>query len=110
MADSTLVLNATVLGIDTITEIYEAPPGSAGVIISAFTVSNSTASSVSYKAYIYAADGSTNQPIVPQTIVVLDRFSSAPSAINHVIPAGGSLRVENSAASSLSFTVSGRVQ
>ena len=109
MTDSTLVLNATVLGIDTITEIYEAPSG-AGVIISAFTVSNSTASSVSYKAYIYAADGSANQPIVPQTIVVLDRFSSAPSAVNHVIPPGGSLRVENSASNSLSFTVSGRVQ
>ena len=43
-------------------------------------------------------------------IVVIDKFDSAPSMINQVVPAGGTIRAENSAGDSLSFYATGREQ
>lgn len=110
MSDSILVNAQLIDTADTVTALYTSPSSGAGTLITAFTVSNNSTASASYKAYIYDSTGSLVNAVVPMKIVVRDRYDLAPSAINHVIPAGGSLRVENSTAYSLSFTLSGREQ
>jgi len=110
MAETPLVNNVKVSAVDTITLLYTAPPTGGGTVITAFTVSNSSSASVSYKAYILDASGAAVDPVVPLKIVVKDRFDSAPGIINQVITPGGSLRVENSTGDSLSFYVTGREQ
>lgn len=110
MSESSLVLGATIPEVDTVTELYESPATGAGTVISAFTVTNNTASSASFKAYIYGSTGDALLAIAPMTVVVPDAFSATPSAVNHVVPPGGTIRAENSAADSLVFNISGRQQ
>ena len=110
MPDSVLVNAQKIAAADTVVSLYVSPASGQGTVITAMTVSNSTNSSASYKAYIYDSTEAMVDAIVPMKIVVRDRYDLAPSAVNHVIPAGGSLRAENSAANSLSFTLSGREQ
>lgn len=113
MADSTLVSSAQNTSADTIEIFFTAltsSQGGSGVRIKAFTASNDAGGgSVSYKAYIYDATGTqaASRAIVPQTIVVKDKFDLAPSSITHLIPPGGSLRMQSSTANALTFTVTG---
>ena len=92
---------------DTITTIYTSPSTGLGTIVNALTVSNNSTASASYKAYIYDSTGSTVGAVSPQKIVVRDRFDSAPAIVNQVIPAGGTLRADNSTASALDFHLTG---
>jgi len=48
--------------------------------------------------------------IVPFKIVIRNLFDSGASAVNHVIPANGTLRMESSLASSISWYVTGKEQ
>ena len=79
------------------------------VVIDAFTVTNNSTVNASYKVYIQSATGILT-PIIPFTIKV---WQTTPDVgigvVNQVIPKGGSLQVESSAADSLYFTVTGRV-
>lgn len=110
MTDSVLVFNAKNTGFDTIEQFYESPVGGNGTRIKAFTASNDTTSSISYKAYIYNEAGDLVSSVIPQTIVVRDRADYGSSIINQVVPAGGSLRMESSEADSLNFYVTGLEQ
>jgi len=110
MADSVIINNTKITAVDTITTLYTSPVSGAGTIITAFTVSNNSSASVSYKAYILDATGSAVEAIVPQKIVVKDRFDSAPSIINQVVPSGGAIRAENSTGDALNFFATGREQ
>ena len=111
MADSVLISNETVTAIDTVTVLYPSPDSGSGTIVTAFTASNDGGpSSVSYKGYIYSSNGVVVSAVIPQTIVVKDRFHSGPSMVNQVVPAGGSIRVENSAADGLNYYATGRNQ
>lgn len=110
MTDSILVNAQQLDAADTIQTLYTAPSGGQGVVILALTASNNSTASASYKAYLYDSSDALVEAIVPQKIVVRDRYDLAPSAVNHVIPAGGTLRAENSTANSLSFTLTGREQ
>lgn len=107
MTDKTLIANATIASVDTITQLYLSPASGLGTVIRALTVTNNTTSSKSYKAYIYDSGGSLVGASVPLTDIARDRFNSAPSIINQVIPAGGTLRAENSVAGGLNFYMSG---
>ena len=109
MADTILVFNAMNASPDTVEIFYTSPANSDGTQIKAFAASNDGPDSVSYKVYIYAASGSVVNSIVPQTIVVKDKVDGGASSINHVIPAGGSLRMESSSADQLNFYVTGNV-
>ena len=108
--DKVLIPNTTISTVDTITSLYTSPSAGAGTVIRSFTVSNNSAASASYKAYIFDSTGTVVGAIVPMKIVVKDRFDSAPSAVNQTIPAGGTLRAENSTASALNFYMSGLEQ
>ena len=113
MADSTLVNSAQNTQVDTIQVFFTALPsnaGGSGVRIKAFTASNdSNNASVTYKGYIYDSTGTqvSGRAVIPQTIVVKDKFDLGPSAITQLIPPGGSLRMESSTADALTFRVTG---
>jgi hypothetical protein len=92
---------------DTIETIYTSPSGGSGTIITAWAAINNSGVNASYKAYIYNSSGTAVSPIVPLKIVVRDKFDLAPTAVNQLIPNGGSLRVESSAAGSITFRISG---
>lgn len=110
MVDTVLVNNTTISAADTVTQIYSSPAAGSGTLITAFTATNIDSASVSYKAYIVDSGGIVGGPVIPQKIVVKDRFDSGASIVNHVIPASGSLRVENSTGDGISFFVTGREQ
>lgn len=95
---------------NTIEKFYDAQAASSGgkgTKISAFTASNNSGASASFKAYIYDASGALKDAVVPLKIVVKDRFGLAPSIIGHEIPPGGSLRMESSTAGAITFRVTG---
>lgn len=110
MADTVLISNENIATVDTVTTLFTAPDTGSGTIITAFTVSNSSSASVSYKAYIVNSAGVVGDPVQPLKIVVKDRFDSVPSMVNQVVPPGGTIRAENSTANTLNFYATGRNQ
>lgn len=110
MAIKPIVFNQKNAAADTIEEFYTSPASGNGTRIMAFTASNDTESSKTYKAYIFASSGDMVCSVVPQTIVVKDRADNGSTSVNHVIPAGGTLRMESSDADSLNFYVTGNEQ
>lgn len=108
MTSQLLVLSAQNTAADTIESIYDAPSDGNGTEVRNFTATNNTDSNKTYIAYIFAATGSEFEAVTPRTILVRDRASLAPEMVNQVIPAGGSIRVESSAAESVAFTISGK--
>lgn len=104
MARRTLVLNAKNAVADTVESFFVAETTS--ITILGFTVTNVITASASYKAYIYSASEDPD-PIMPQKIVVRDRFDLGPAIIGLIIPKGGSLRMESSTAGALQFNVVG---
>jgi hypothetical protein len=111
MTDAILVSNAQNTETDKIEIFFISPSGAGnnGTKIKAYTASNDTTTSHSYKAYIYNSSGAAVLAVIPQSIVVRDKADYGPSIIGHVIPKGGSLRMESSSAdgSFLNFYVTG---
>ena len=107
MADEVLVFNAQSAAPDVIENYYISPLSGLGTKIKAFTASNDTTTSQSYKAYIYNSAGVPVSSVIPFQIVSRDTADYGASIIGHVIPAGGSLRVESSNAFGLNFYVTG---
>ena len=66
-----------------------------------------TSSNKTYKAYIYDASATALTAVIPQKIVVRNRFDLGPSIVGQLIPPGGTLRMESSAAASIAFRVTG---
>lgn len=92
---------------DTIEEFYKSPSSGDGTVITAFSAVNNSGANASYKAYIYSAAGTAVNPVIPIKIVVRNRFDVGPSITNQLIPNGGTLRLESSAAGAITFTISG---
>ena len=107
MADNVLVNSLKNSAPDTVENFYTSPPTGQGTTITSFTAANNTTSSVSYKGYIYSATGLALDAVMPQKIVVRDRFYLGASVIGQFMQPGSSLRVESSEADSLSFRVTG---
>lgn len=104
MAEEILVFNARNTLPDTIQSFFDAEVDTQ---ILAFTASNNSAASVTFKAYIFSAAGAA-QAVIPQKIVVRDRFDLGPSIVGFLVPKDGSLRMETSTAEALSFNVVGQ--
>ena len=111
MTDTAIVQNKSNSAADAIENFFVSPSGANqnGTKIKAFTASNDTAISHSYKAYIYDSSGNPVLAVIPQTIVVRDRADYGASIIGQVIPKGGSLRMESTTtdASFLNYYVTG---
>jgi hypothetical protein len=91
---------------DTPEKFYTAAAGGEGVRIDALTASNNSTSNKSYKAYI--SINTPTSPLKPFQIVVWGEIDLGSGVVNQVIPAGYSLWLESSEASSIFFTASGR--
>ncbi len=110
MAEDVLVFNASNQFVDTIEKFYDSPPssgGGKGTRITKFSAPNDTTSSIDYKAYIFNSAEEVQQAIIPQTTVVRDRVDLGASLVGHLIPPGGSLRMEASVANGIQFYVTG---
>ena len=115
MADTPVIQSKSNAVADTVEIFFTSPSGAGnnGTKIKAFTASNDTLTSHSYKAYIYPDGWVTGDDpvpaIIPQSIVVRDRSDYGASIIGQVIPKGGSLRMECSSAdgSFLNYYVTG---
>lgn len=93
---------------DTPEVFYTSPSNGLGTVITNFTASNDTGNTRSYKAYIVASGGSATEALVPTRNIVTNRTDIPPEMAGQFIPAGGTLQMETSAATSIFFTVSGR--
>jgi hypothetical protein len=104
-----LVDNIQTIAAGTPQSVYTSPSsGSArGTLITNFTASNSTAIDRSYQVYI-STSGSASIPLIPTRTIRANETDTPPEIAGQFMPAGAELYVETSAASSISFTVSGR--
>lgn len=110
MTDTVLVSNFKSSLVDTPETVYTSPSTGLGTKIKAFTATNNTDSSKSYKAYIYDASGVPVSAVIPVTDIARDRYDVGSGAVNQIIPKSGTLRVESSAAASINFYVTGYEQ
>jgi len=108
MAEITLVNSAQSTAVDTIEIFYTSPKQGAGTKITAYTAANNTTSSKSYKGYIFESAATTSDAVVPNRIVVRDRFDPGASIVGQIIPPGGTLRFESNAIAGVSWRVSGK--
>ncbi len=109
MTDVVLVNSAQNIAADSIESFYTSPSSSDGTLITAFSAVNNSGVNASYIAYLYDSAGGLIEAVIPLKIVVRNRFDVGPTITNQLIEPGGSLRMESSAASSITFRVSGVV-
>lgn len=107
MSEITLVNSAQSTAIDTIEVFYTSPSQGGGTKITAYTAANNTSSNKSYKGYIFDSTGTILDAVVPNRIIVRDRFDPGASIVGQLIPAGGTLRFESSSIAGISWRVVG---
>jgi len=79
-------------------------------LITKFTATNDTTVNRSYRVYIYDASPDVLRSVVPTKFVIANRgYDLAPSVVGHVVPKGGSIVIECSEASSLTFRATGKL-
>lgn len=102
-----LVDNKQTTAAATAESVYTSPAEGKGTLITNFTAANSTAIDRTYKAYIVTS-GSATIPVIPSRSILKGETDVPPEVSGQFMPAGAQLYVETSAATSISFTVSGR--
>jgi hypothetical protein len=107
MATAVLVNSVQNTLADTIQSFYTSPSTGAGTVITAFTATNNTDSIKKYRAYIFASGATTAEATTPLKILVIDAFDPGNSIVNHLIPPGGTLRMESNFADSIVYRVTG---
>ena len=108
MADLVMVNSGQSSLADTIELFYTSPVDGGGTVITSFTAANNTTSNKSYKGYIYDSTETAIDAVIPQRIIVRDRFDPGGSIVGQLIPAGGTLRFESDAISGISWRVTGK--
>ena len=93
---------------DTIQTLYSDDGTGNGTIIDSFTASNSSTVNRSYKAYITNSSGTIENPQQPFKVVVWGDLDLGVGLLNQLIPPGGKLSMETSAANAIYFTASGK--
>ena len=107
ITNNQLVDNKQTTAANTPEPVYLSPTEQKGTLITNFTAVNSTAVTRSYKAYIVTS-GSAVIPLVPKRNLEPNETDVPPEISGQFMPPGSQLFVEASAATSISFTVSGR--
>lgn len=88
--------------------VYTSPAAGQGTRITALTAYNKSVTTESYTAYIApdATAATSSEAVVNQAVTTLK--SDVPlEALNQIIPPGGTLQVDTSAAGAFTFQVSG---
>jgi len=89
--------------------IYPVPAtATGGTLITAVSVANSSGTDRTYKAYIVNGIAQGTLPQVPIRTVIDGKTDIPVELLGQVIPFGGTLQFESSAATSIDITVSGR--
>jgi hypothetical protein len=104
--DSVLVNGITATLANNLEIIFTA---TSDTLIKAVTASNPTNINASYVMNIVPSDGDITKPEIPFRVVVRLKSDLAAEVVGQVIPTGGTLRIETSAADSIAFRVTGRV-
>ncbi len=104
--DSVLVNGLTATLANNLEIIFTA---TSDTLIKAVTASNPTNVNASYVMNIVPSSGDITKPEIPFRVVVRLKSDLAAEVIGQVIPTGGTLRIETSAANSIAFRVTGRV-
>jgi hypothetical protein len=107
MAEQILVNSEQNAVADSIEVFYTSPSSGSGTRVTAFTATNDTDSSKTYKGYIYDVSGDAKVAVIPQKIIVPDRFDLGAPIVGQLIPPGGTLRMQSSDATSIAFRVTG---
>jgi hypothetical protein len=107
MAELVMVNSEQSAVADSIEVFYTSPSSGSGTRVTAFTATNDTSSSKTYKGYIYDVSGDAKVALIPQKIIVPDRFDLGAPIVGQIIPPGGTLRMESSDAASIAFRVTG---
>jgi len=101
-----LALNFKNTVADTQQTLYTSPATGSGTRIDSLTAANNSSVNASYELYIDSGIGD-NVPIIPLRVVVWGESDLGIGLVNHVVPAGASIKVSSSALDSLYFTVTG---
>lgn len=104
MATAQILSNSVNTIVDTPETLFTA--SDRGIVIEAFTASNTSGVNASYKAYIVS--GTSEEPQIPFKIVVWGENDLGIGLVNQIIPAGAELKLETSALDSIYFTATGR--
>jgi len=110
MASNTTLIDGIQPGVITVVDAYTSPTNGGGTRIIAFTASNTSgATTETYTVFVVPSGGSPNatNEIVPPSIVAVDDRETPSELISHLIPPGGTLRVQVSTASTISFRATG---
>ena len=107
MATNVLVNSTQNTLTNTIQTFYTSPADGAGTVITAFTATNNTGANRTYRAYIFDSTGLPLAAVTPLKVVVRNRFDPGSSIVNHLIPPGGTLRMESDLLESIVFRVTG---
>ena len=102
----TLIANAQSSTANAIEILFTA---SSDTQITAFTATNNTGVNRSYRVYIYDSSNGTEANSPTKFVTSLRGFDLAPAIIGHIVPKGGTIRVESSAAGSLIFRATGQI-
>ena len=108
MASIVLVNSAQSTAVDTIESFYTSPSQGAGTIVTAYTAANNTTSNKNYKGYIFDATGSVLDAVIPNRIIVRDKFDPGASIVGQLVPAGGTIRFESNAIAGISWRIVGK--
>lgn len=107
VTNTQLVDNQQTALADTPESVYTSPSAQKGTLITNFTAANSTAVDRTYKAFIVTS-GSAIIPLIPARTILKGDTDTPPEISGQFMPPGAQLYVETNAATSISFTVSGR--
>lgn len=107
MTQAVLVDGVTNSLADTVETFYTSPADGGGTIISAFTATNNTGANRTYRGYIYNISGDPIGAVSPLKVIIRNRFDGGTALVNHIIPPGGTLRMESDLADSIVFRVTG---
>ena len=111
---ATLVNGAQITVSNIPTALYSSPTSSAptsgkGTIISAFTISNSALTSVTYKCWVVPSGSSVGDAflLVPERIIKTLKTDVPYEVVSHFMPANSILYVECNTAAAVNVRVSG---
>jgi hypothetical protein len=108
VTNTQLVDNQQTTLADTPESVYTSPATQKGTLITNFTAANTTAVDRKYKAFIVTSGGSAITPLVPSRTILKGETDTPPEVSGQFMPAAAQIFVETDAATSISFTVSGR--
>ena len=109
MATTEVLINGVQPTATTVQTLYTAPASSAGTRVIAFTATNSTVTTATYDLHVVPSGGSADDTnrVVSARSLIQNATNTPPEVQNHLIPAGGTLEIKVSVATTIAFRATG---